>query len=117
MKIDLSRVLILSKRIEALASNLLEPITYQELCNQIERHWDIKYNPHNKWISHALYEVCKRNAYNEEPACTAMVVNKATGVPSDGFFSACVDVGYIFESNESFWKEQVILTVAKNLNK
>lgn len=104
MEIKLSSVMLLSRRIESIVDLLDddEKITYKELCDVIERLHGIKYNPHNKWVSVALYEICKRDASYDRPLKTVRVINKWSGKPGPGFFSAASALGYQFDDQDEF---------------
>jgi siroheme synthase len=43
---------------------------------------------------------------NGEPLSSALIVNRNTGISSPGFFEMARSLGYVFNDNEQFWREQ-----------
>jgi hypothetical protein len=41
-----------------------------------------------------------------EPLSSALIVNRNTGISSPGFFEMARSLGYVFNDNDQFWREQ-----------
>ena len=111
MEINLSPVMLLSRRIEDIVDSLAqdETITYADLCIELDTLHGIKYHYHSKWLSVALYEICKRDASYARPLKTVRVVTKDEGKPSSGFFSAAKALGYQFDDQDDFISDNMKL--------
>lgn len=105
MKIELSGVTKLSKRIETILKGRKTSITYEGLCKVIHSRYGIRYRRNSKWICVALAQLMERDAIYGRFPRSALVVRGDTGLPGGAFFTEAKAVGYIFESESKFWAD------------
>jgi hypothetical protein len=80
-----------------------EPITYGELVDQVDT---IKYEPFSQDLDEQLDDISRREDKAGRGMLSAVVVNKKTGMPGDGFFALAEELGREFDNREAFFEQE-----------
>lgn len=107
MIIKLSRVNLLSQRIETILTGRKRPITYETLCCIIHSKYGIRYRRNSKWICKALDTLVMKDALEGKPPRSALVIREDTGQPGPGFYISTSYYGYQYTDNKVFWKDAI----------